>query len=202
MFPDLLRDDVFRLETKRLWLRWPRAADATEIARLAGDADVAGATARVPHPYPADAAIAFVLLARRENSEGRSAVFVVTTKRRPSIPLGTIGLDDAGKGKLTLGYWLGKPHWNRGMISEAAAAMVEFAFTWTAATEIVATAQVENAASRRVLEKCGFVFVEQDFVVAPARSGPMLCDRFALRRAEWQDRDTAAAAAEPSLEGL
>ena len=28
MFPDLTRDDVFRLETRRLWLRWPRAADA------------------------------------------------------------------------------------------------------------------------------------------------------------------------------
>ena len=23
MFPDIARDDVFRLETKRLWLRWP-----------------------------------------------------------------------------------------------------------------------------------------------------------------------------------
>jgi hypothetical protein len=29
MFPDLLRDDVFRLETRRLWLRWPRAAEET-----------------------------------------------------------------------------------------------------------------------------------------------------------------------------
>ncbi len=28
MFPDLTRDDVFRIETKRLWLRWPRIQDA------------------------------------------------------------------------------------------------------------------------------------------------------------------------------
>ena len=28
MFPEITRDDIFRLETERLWLRWPRAADA------------------------------------------------------------------------------------------------------------------------------------------------------------------------------
>ena len=37
MFPDLTRDDVFRLETRRLWLRWPRLADAQAIVRLAGE---------------------------------------------------------------------------------------------------------------------------------------------------------------------
>ena len=31
MFPDYFRDDVFRLETQRLWLRWPTAADAPTI---------------------------------------------------------------------------------------------------------------------------------------------------------------------------
>ena len=35
MFPELTRDDVFRLETRRLWLRWPRMADANAILRLA-----------------------------------------------------------------------------------------------------------------------------------------------------------------------
>jgi hypothetical protein len=52
MFPDLLRDDVFRLETRRLWLRWPRAADTALIASLAGERDVAEMTANIPHPYP------------------------------------------------------------------------------------------------------------------------------------------------------
>ena len=58
MFPDLLRDDVFRLETRRLWLRWPRAGDAAMIARLAGERDVAERTANIPHPYLPGAAVA------------------------------------------------------------------------------------------------------------------------------------------------
>jgi hypothetical protein len=31
MFPDLTADDIFRIETERLWLRWPRASDALAI---------------------------------------------------------------------------------------------------------------------------------------------------------------------------
>ncbi len=92
MFTDLLRDDVFRLETQRLWLRWPRAADAAEIAHLVGDAEVACATARIPHPYPPGAADAFVIEARRDNTAGRSAVYVLTFKNRPAVPIGAIGL--------------------------------------------------------------------------------------------------------------
>ncbi len=52
MFPDLARDDVFRLETTRLWLRWPRVADAAAIERYSSRWEVARCTARIPHPYP------------------------------------------------------------------------------------------------------------------------------------------------------
>jgi hypothetical protein len=52
MFPDLTRDDVFRIETRRLWLRWPTAKDRDAILKLAGDRAVAEMLARVPHPLP------------------------------------------------------------------------------------------------------------------------------------------------------
>jgi len=68
MFPDLTRDDVFRLETPRLWLRWPRASDAAAIRRIAGAAEVAQRTASIPHPYPPGAAEAFILAARAANA--------------------------------------------------------------------------------------------------------------------------------------
>ncbi|MBL7406437.1 N-acetyltransferase, partial [Escherichia coli] len=64
MFPDLTRDDVFRIETRRLWLRWPTAKDRDAILKLAGDPSVAAMLARVPHPLPAPAVDAFLLQAR------------------------------------------------------------------------------------------------------------------------------------------
>ena len=33
MFPEIAKDDVFRIETRRLWLRWPRLADAPAMER-------------------------------------------------------------------------------------------------------------------------------------------------------------------------
>ena len=187
MFPDLLHDDVFRLETRRLWLRWPRAADAAEIARLAGDAEVAVATARIPHPYPAEAATAFVLQTRRGNSRANRQPSCSLPKNRPWVPLGAIALGKAGEDRLKLGYWLGRPHWRQGLMTEAVRAMAGLAFTWTPAREIVAVAQAENAASQRLLENCGFRLVGGALEAAPARTEPRLACRFSLGREEWTE---------------
>ena len=83
MFPDLTRDDVFRLETRRLWLRWPRHADVQAIHRLAGERDVAEMTASIPHPYPADAATTFVFESRKGNALGRSLRMAIAPRKKP-----------------------------------------------------------------------------------------------------------------------
>ena len=62
MFPDLTRDDIFRLETERLWLRWPRASDAAAITAFASLPEVAQMTDAIPHPYPAGEADRFIFI--------------------------------------------------------------------------------------------------------------------------------------------
>ena len=44
-FPWVTRDEVFRVESPRLWLRWLRATDANALQRIAGIAAVAGEVA-------------------------------------------------------------------------------------------------------------------------------------------------------------
>ena len=187
MFPDLLCDDVFRLETARLWLRWPRAADAAAIARLAGVADVARMTAQIPHPYPEGAAAKFILMARSENARGES-VTLVLAKKRGSEPIGVVSLRPLDDGALEIGYWLGKPCWGRGLMTEAVREIVDLAFRLTEAPEIRANAMVGNPASRRVLEKCGFAATGQAMVEAPARGERHLANLFRLTRDAWIDR--------------
>ena len=80
MFPDLTRDDVFRLETRRLWLRWPRLADAQAVVRLAGEKAVAEMTAFIPHPYPPEIGERFIFQARQSNADGRSLQLAITPK--------------------------------------------------------------------------------------------------------------------------
>src|SRR5260370_16908109 len=78
MFPDLARDDVFRLETARLWLRWPRVSDASAIERFCGLWEVARYTARIPHPYPSGSTERFVYAAREATASVRDLTLFIT----------------------------------------------------------------------------------------------------------------------------
>src|SRR5207253_5948690 len=111
MFPDLTRDDVFRLETRRLWLRWPRQADVQAIVRLAGEKAVAEMTARIPHPLAAADVEAFILRTRRENAEGTGLTVAITPKGKPNAVIGMVGIApeaeaEAGVRAAHLGYWI------------------------------------------------------------------------------------------------
>jgi RimJ/RimL family protein N-acetyltransferase len=185
MFPDLTRDDVFRLETRRLWLRWPRMADAQAILRQAGDKVVAETTGTVPHPYPPQAVEPFIFGSRKGNALGEHLVLAITLKARPNELIGVIGIHPREAGLPFIGYWLGKDHWGEGLATEAAQAMIDAAFSLAAAPAVEASARVINPASRRVLEKCGFRHEGSNLKSLPARGGLFPCDQFRLDRSTW-----------------
>lgn len=56
-----------------------------------------------------------------------------------------------------IGYSIARPHWNRGLATEAVRSLAEFAFSAFGLHRITASADPRNAASCRVLEKAGFV---------------------------------------------
>jgi RimJ/RimL family protein N-acetyltransferase len=201
MFPDLARDDVFRLETARLWLRWPRSADAPAIHRYCSRWEVAEFTARIPHPYPPGTAERFIYAAREGNASGRDLTLVMTPIRDKREAIGAVSLEGRGLDRLTLGYALAPETWGKGLASEAVEAMVEAAFSLTDAVELDASSRVENAASRRVLEKAGFQFLGSGLEGAPARGGLVPCDRFALTRAAWTARRSALGARGAPISG-
>ena len=200
MFPDIARDDVFRLETKRLWLRWPRVADAKAVERYSSRWEVARMTARIPHPYPPGEAERFIFTAREANALGRDLILVIAPIRGKRDPIGMISLESRREGRLTLGYALAPEAWGKGFATEAACAAIETAFALTDTIEMLATAHVENPASRRVLDKCGFAHVGTGLEGAPARGGMVPCDRFRLERAAWASRRAAALGAMPAPE--
>ena len=185
MFPDLTRDDVFRLETRRLWLRWPRLADAAVLAALVGDKAVADMTGQIPHPYPDGEATRHIALTRARNAEGRQLGLALTFKSQPDGLVGMMSAVFDQPGGPRLIYWVGEPFWGQGLATEAAQAVIDCVFTLTAAAEIAATSRVINPASRRVLEKCGFAYVGSGLETLPARGGMVPCDRLRLDRKAW-----------------
>jgi RimJ/RimL family protein N-acetyltransferase len=185
MFPDIARDDVFRLETARLWLRWPRASDAAVVQRYSSKWEVAQYTAHIPHPYPAGTAERFIFAARAANASGRDLTLVITPQIGKQDAVGAISLQGRGVDRLTLGYALAPEVWGRGYASEAVEAMVNAAFTLTPSVEINVDVRTENPTSRRVLEKNGFSLLSTGFQGAPARGGLVDCDRMQLKRPVW-----------------
>ncbi|MCJ2008958.1 GNAT family N-acetyltransferase [Methylobacterium sp. J-092] len=189
MFPDLTRDDVFRIETRSLWLRWPRAKDVDAIVRRAGDRSVAEMTARIRHPIDRMETETFVLEARRCNAAGEGLAMAVSLRSDPDGLVGFVGIRaDAATEGARLGYWLGRPFWGRGLATEAAEAMVHAYFAYAGGSVLSADARVENPASRRVLEKVGFVRTGTATDYVPVRGCDLTSDRFRLDRAAWSAR--------------
>lgn len=161
MFPDLTRDDVFRIETARHWLRWPHANDVAAFARLASDQDIAKMTLCLPKPFGRNEAEDFVIGARRANAEGRGMVLALSPRNDPAAFIGMVGVQARCDGAacsadLVLGYWLGKPYWGQGLMQEAIEAAVDMAFVLTEAEAIEAPVREGNVAARKVLARCGF----------------------------------------------
>ncbi|MGL5362718.1 MAG: GNAT family N-acetyltransferase [Bosea sp. (in: a-proteobacteria)] len=185
MFPDLTRDDVFRLETRSLWLRWPRISDAAAIIRQAGEKAVAEMTANVPHPYPPESAEPAIFAMRKGNATGEHLALAVTLKGRPNDLIGIVSAFPNEAGIPTLGYWLGSAHWNKGYGTQAVQAMVDAVFTLVETPAVEAHARVINPGSRRVLEKSGFRHEGSVLRALEARGGLFPSDQFRLDRSTW-----------------
>ena len=191
MFPDLTRDDVFRLETRRLWLRWARLADAQAIVRLAGEKAVAEMTARIPHPYHPEDAERFIFQSRRSNADGQGLQLAITPKGKPNSLIGMVGIGPSPEtGKPDLGYWLGTPYWGKGYATEAVRALIDAFFAYGEEDEVTACARVINPGSRRVMETCGFAYQGAGLSEMPARCGLYPVEYFRLDRRTWESLKT------------
>jgi RimJ/RimL family protein N-acetyltransferase len=183
MFPEITHDDVFRLETERMWLRWPRMSDADAIALRAGDPQVAAQTANIPHPYNLRDAEQFIRRARAENESGQGLVLALAFKRQPHEAIGMIGAHGSDfRGTAGLGYWLGREFWGQGLMTEAGRVFIDLVFGVTSLAEIVSDALPDNLASRRVQEKLGFASLGEIDIDAPARGGQVKVARTRLTR--------------------
>ena len=143
-----------RLVTERLLLRRPDNGDAEAIVGIVGDRDVARRLARVPHPYGRADARFFL-----ERVVPTEWVWAITLHGSVDL-VGAVGLTPDEHGEAAeLGYWLSPAHWGRGIVTEAALAVVCYGFDRLDLPCITSGFFLDNPASGRVLQKLGFVDV-------------------------------------------
>lgn len=93
------------------------------------------------------------------------ATVAVRTIDRGGAVLGHV-LSYRTDGRLEVSYWIGREHWGQGVATRA---LAEFLRTVATDRPVHARVAADNAASRRVLERCGFVVVERMRGFANAR---------------------------------
>lgn len=143
------------ITTCRLLLRPFVAADAERLAELAGDRTIADTMVSVPHPMTPGVATEWI--ARKSREADRHVAFAVC--RRDELDLvGYVGIVDINREHAVgeLSFWVGRPFWGAGLVSEAAAAAVEHAFTVLDLNRLQAFHMVRNPASGHVLQRLGF----------------------------------------------
>lgn len=144
-----------KIESPRLVLRPFVFDDVSSVQDLAGDRLIAATTSNIPHPYPDGAAEAWIREHPENWARGETATFAIQLKR-PQRVVGAISLMDIANDSAELGYWVGVPYWGNGYCSEAVPILVKFAFSGLGLRCITARHLQSNAASGRVLRKCGF----------------------------------------------
>jgi RimJ/RimL family protein N-acetyltransferase len=166
------------LKTDRLVLRAPGAEDAPALTQLLADRRIAINTARIPYPYGVDDAEQFIASVNRLDGE---ATFTITLD---AAPIGVCGVEPR-EGGPEIGYWIGVSYWGQGYVTEAARALIDYAFGELQHEILQAGARVSNPASRRVLEKCGFQWTGVRLARIRAINSAAPADRFRLDRRLW-----------------
>ena len=184
MFPEISREDIFRLETRRLWLRWPQTSDMRVVVAPAVGAPAPEEASGDPYRDPA------VIAAWRDgNASGAELHFVMTGRGADRGVIGSVDLvpvrGHAEACGLRLRVWLDAARHGRGLATEAVQATVDAAFMLTATPLVAASARVLDPAFRRVLEKCGFGYCGTGLDPAGDGHGLTASDRFRLDRKAW-----------------
>jgi ribosomal-protein-alanine N-acetyltransferase len=160
------------LRTERLLLRPWRFGDLDDAFTNASDPDWARYLWRVPQPYTYRDAEEFIARAVADGWNGQ-ALFAIEFEEHAigGVRLGTV--DPAGMTG-SIGYNVARPHWGRGIATEAVGAVLRYGFETLKLQRVFATTDARNLASIRVMQKLGM-----------AHEGTLRRHRY--YRGEWAD---------------
>ena len=146
-----------QLTLSKSTIRSFRPTDAASITKHVGTYSVTRNMSSIPYPYTINDAECWIATATSHTPERHFAIAV------DDEAVGGIGLEIGDSGRIVvcdhcaeIGYWLSESFWGRGIMSEAASALTEWAFATLGLIRIHAAVYARNSASARVLEKTGY----------------------------------------------
>ena len=177
------------IRTERLLLRPLRTSDAEPLFALFADWEVIRRLSMPPWPYTLEDARSFIR-GHGNQDRGRTA-FVITLA---DVLIGGIDArmnpanhSQRGPGP-NLGYWLGRPYWGCGYMTEAARGFLMRVFDVGFGDVVYSGAFADNATSLRVQAKLGFERDGETMLYACPRDAKFPHVNTVLTRARFEGR--------------
>ena len=144
-------------QTERLLLRPWREDDAEALFKYASDPEVGPRAGWPPHKSVEES---LEIIRTVFHSDTNWAIELKETGEA----IGCVGYLPASASNLKisedqaeLGYWIARPYWGQGICTEAMRMIVDYCFNEKGFTTLWGDYFLDNPASGRVMEKCGFV---------------------------------------------
>jgi ribosomal-protein-alanine N-acetyltransferase len=174
-------------ETKRLILKEVSLADVPAYEKYFVDYEVIGhLSSTVPWPYPKNGVKEFLerfIIPEQGKDRWFWGIYL---KDKPDEIIGGVDLWRKGKPE-NRGFWLGRPFWGNGYMTEAVEPVMSYAFDELGFEKLIFANAVGNSRSRRIKEKTGARLID----VRPAKfvnPGYTEHEVWELSKHEWQMR--------------
>lgn len=176
-------------ETERLILKEVSLADVTAYEKYFVDYEIIGhLSSEVPWPYPKNGVKEFLetfIIPEQGNDRWFWGIY---RKEKPDEIIGGVDLWRDGEPE-NRGFWLGRPFWGKGYMTEAVDPITSYAFDELGFEKLIFANAVGNARSRRIKEKSGARLID----VRPAKFvNPSYTEHeiWELSKQEWKMRST------------
>lgn len=180
-----------RIETARLILRPSQASDAARAFEIQSDWAVTRMLRMAAFPPDREEIEGWFSDHAREWQAGEAFRFAVERKDgEAGHMIGLADIDGIGGDEGELGYWFGRESWGHGFASEAASALVAFAFHSLGLAALRSGRAKDNEASGKVLAKLGFQPIGETHLFSRPRGEEIVQCRYRLDHRESDSRIT------------
>ncbi len=189
--------NTYRIEGERLTIEVPNLDDAPALFELVGGDDRLEVTAGLIWDGPDEISqtVEFIDQARNGTYEEHGFNWAIRDLRgaitgNPGRAIGMLGTRPVGPpGRGDVGYWLGRPYWGKGIMTEALTMVLDLCFADLDLVKVEAEVFVGNERSARVVEAVGMT-LEGTIRSAHRKRGRWVdAYRYGLLREEWLTRN-------------
>ncbi|MFI4976219.1 MAG: GNAT family N-acetyltransferase [Caulobacterales bacterium] len=173
------------LSTERLTLRPFTAGDAPRVLEIDSNWNVMRMQREAEFPATAHSVQSWLANHEPDWRAGTAYRFAIWTDGRL---IGCCDTDCIEAGVGDFGYWLDEAAWGRGYATEAARAVLDFAFGPVGLAALNSGCAHDNPASARILEKLGFHHIGNQLMWSNPRGEMLDHRRYRLDRADVDNR--------------